>query len=159
MPATSSSLGTADVALVWVTDEMAADALLIDEDLATDRGLETACLLSIFVDRRAEDDDTPPSGDPNDRRGWWADEFAEVAGDKIGSRLWLLDRAKRGGDVAKRAEEYVKEALAWMVEDRVTSSVSVEIDMDSHPNAMLIGVAIQKPNREALSLRFAYAWS
>jgi phage gp46-like protein len=103
--ARSSALGLADLALVWGSSG-GGDVALVDSDLASDHGLTTAVLLSLFTDRRAEDDDTPPSGDDSDRRGWWADEFAEVEGDKIGSRLWLLDRSKRTADVALRAEQY-----------------------------------------------------
>lgn len=154
--ATSSALGLADLALVWSTATGSADVLMIDDDLASDRGLETAVLLSLFLDRRAETDDIPPSGDPNDRRGWWADQFAAVERDRMGSRLWLLDRSVRTNETARRAEEYVREALAWMLEDRVASAVDVVIETTA--NALLIGVELQRPGRDPLSFRFAHAW-
>src|SRR5512143_214117 len=121
--ATSSSLGLGDLALVWSVETNNADLSLIDSDVASDQGLLTAVLLSLFLDRRAEDDDIPPSGDARDRRGWWADEFLEPEGDKIGSRLWLLDRSKIVGETTKRADEYAREALAWMLSDRVVSRI------------------------------------
>ncbi|MGN6103731.1 MAG: phage GP46 family protein, partial [Kofleriaceae bacterium] len=119
-------------------------------------GLMTAVAVSLFTDRRAEIDDRPPSGDPRDRRGWWADQFAEVAGDKIGSRLWLLDRAKRTNETKLRAEEYVREALAWMLEDRVVASIDVEIEVTTKD--LLIGVGLQRPGRDPVSFRYARAW-
>jgi phage gp46-like protein len=70
MSATSSAIQLADLALTWDEQQGAADLALIDNDLASDRGLETAVLLSLFTDRRAQPDDVPPSGDPADRRGW-----------------------------------------------------------------------------------------
>jgi phage gp46-like protein len=155
--ARSSALGLADLALTWSNAIGSADLSMIDNDLASDAGLETAVLLSLFTDRRAKKDDVPPSGDPNDRRGWWADQFADIEGDLIGSRLWLLDRAKRTPETARLAEEYVREALAWMLEDRVAASIGVTIDISAR-DTMLITVTLQRPGRDAVAFRFGRAW-
>lgn len=154
--ARSSALGLADLALVWDPVTSTADLKMIYSDLASDAGLITAALLSLLLDRRAEADDTPPSGDERDRRGWWADQFAPIEGDKIGSRLWLLARSKRQADAALRAEEYAREALAWMLEDRVVSWIDVTIETTTH--ALMIGVALQRPGRDPVSFRFAHTW-
>ena len=155
--ATSSALGLADLALTWSNAAGNADLSIIDADLASDRGLETAVLLSLFTDRRAKNDDVPPSGDPDDRRGWWADQFADVEGDLFGSRLWLLDRSTLTPEVAKRAEEYVREALAWMLADLVVASIGVTIDISTR-DTMFIGVTLQRPGRDAVAFRFGRAW-
>jgi phage gp46-like protein len=152
--ATSSALQLADLALVWQRGN--ADLAILDSDLASDVGMETAVMLSLFTDRRAVDDDEPPSGDPDDRRGWWADEFSAVEGDRIGSRLWLLDRAKRIADTDLRAKEYVLEALNWMIEDGVVETLDVTVEA-SGAN-LLIAVTLQRPGREAQTLRFGHVW-
>ena len=154
--ASSSALQLADLALTWSNTTGDADLSLIDSDLASDRGLQTAVILSLFTDRRAEVDDKPPSGDDRDRRGWWADQFLEVEDDRYGSRLWLLDRAKRTRETELRAKEYVTEALAWMLEDRVVSSIDVTIETTAR--ALLIGVELQRPGRDPVSFRFAHTW-
>lgn len=154
--ATSSAIALADLALTWSNALGSADLSMIDSDLASDRGLETAVLLSLFTDRRAKDDDVPPSGDATDRRGYWADEFAAVEGDKFGSRLWLLDRSKRTNETARLAEEYSREALAWMLEDRAVSSLDVVTETTAA--ALLIGVTLHRPGKDPLSLRFAHVW-
>ncbi len=154
--AISSAQQLADLALRWNVAAGVADLLMIDSDLASDRGLETAVLLSLMLDRRAEPDDVPPSGDATDRRGWWADAFLPVEGDKIGSRLWLLDRAKRTNETALRAKEYTLEALAWMIADRVVAGIEVAIELTDR--ALLITVQLQRPGRDPLSLRYARAW-
>lgn len=156
MTATSSAIRLADLALVWDPARGAADLAMFDGDLASDPGLETAVLLSLFTDRRALADDRPPSGDPSDRRGWWADEFSAVERDLIGSRLWLLDRSKRTAETGRRAEEYVREALAWMVEDHVVAAIGVAIELAAQ--ALLIGVTLSRPERDPLAFRFALAW-
>lgn len=103
-------------------------------DLVAEGSLRTAVILSLFLDRRANDDDILPN-DSDDRRGWWADTVApmtdygigggSVSGDRIGSRLWLLSREKQLAGVLDRAQHYAEEALAWLVEDGVATAVSV----------------------------------
>lgn len=147
-----------DLRLTWSNTTGDADLSLIDydADLETDRGLRTAVLLSLFTDRRAEDDDIPPSGDANDRRGWWGDQFLEVKGDKYGSRLWLLDRSKDTNERSLRAIEYAREGLAWMIEDKVVAGVDVSIDATSRPKLLVIG--LQRPGRDPVFFRFAHTW-
>jgi phage gp46-like protein len=149
-----------DLALVWSSVTGDADLSVldvdIDMDLATDRGLMTAVLLSLFTDRRAELDDKPPSGDPTDLRGWWGDQFAATPGDRIGSRLWLLDRSKSTNETALRAKEYVREALAWMLVDRVVSSIDVTVERTSA--TLLIEIGLQRPGKDPVTFRFSHAW-
>lgn len=154
--ASSSAVQLADLALTWSNTQGSADLSMIDSDLASDRGLMTAMILSYFVDAAAETDDVPPSGDENDRRGWWADQFAEVQGDRIGSRIWLLDRSKNTNETKLRAAEYIREASAWMIEDRVVSSIDVVVDAVTP--TLLFAVDVQRPGRDPISFRFSHTW-
>lgn len=91
-------------------------------DLQSDAGLETAVILSLFLDRRALTSDTLPDA-TDDRRGWWADVLG-ASGDRIGSRLWLISRATLPNpQTLGQARAYAEEALAWMVEDGVARRV------------------------------------
>lgn len=154
MMSTSSAVELGDLAISW--DGTASDLEIIDGDLASDLGMVTAVLISLFSDRRAADDDVPPSGDVDDRRGWWADEFLVDEGDRLGSRMWLLDRGTATAETGRRAETYVREALAWMVEDRVAKAIGVVVTVER--TTMLIAVTIDRPGREPLALRFAHVW-
>lgn len=153
---TSSAIQLADLGLVWSNVTGDADVSIIDMDLASDRGLLTAAILSLFCDRRAEADDVPPSGDPNDRRGWWADQFAVVANDKFGSRLWLLDRGKRTNETVLRANEYVHEAWAWMIEDKVVSSIDLAVETTA--TGLMFAGRLNRPGKDPVSFRFAHVW-
>lgn len=113
-----------DLALEITDDGAGLDLALDGADLATESGLRSAVLVSLLTDRRAEADDEIPDG-TDDRRGWWADTWPEVEGDRIGSRLWLLGRAKHLPDTLTRAGEYAEEALAWLVEDGIATAVRV----------------------------------
>jgi phage gp46-like protein len=144
----------ADIALEWTAGSM--DMSIAGDDLASEEGLRTAVLLSLFTDRRAESDDVLPADD-GDRRGWWGDELAAVEGDLLGSRLWLLDRSTRRVDVARRAEEFVREALAWMLEDRVAKRIDVEVTTGD--NDLTLAVTIHRPQAQTTTtFRFDHVW-
>jgi phage gp46-like protein len=145
----------ADLALQWSLDAGGADLAIESDDLASDAGLRTAVLLSLFTDRRANDDDALP-GDDDDRRGWWADEFLQVEGDFMGSRLWLLARSKRTPDIVPRAEQFAREALAWLLEDRVAKTVDVTARADGV--VLYLDVTIARPTGDAAAFQFAHTW-
>lgn len=88
--------------------------------LADGEDMATAVMLSLFTDRTALPDDIPPDGGVI--RGWWADTFFTYA---LGSRLWLLWREKHTEKVRRRAEEYCREALAWLIAEDVARKVDV----------------------------------
>jgi phage gp46-like protein len=142
-----------DAALEW--KEGLLDLAIRDDDLAADEDLRTAALLSLFTDRRAEVDDELPAGD-EDRRGWWADQFASIEGDRMGSRLWLLERSKKREDIVPRAEELVREGLAWMIEDRLTNRIDVEVETGQ--DALRFAITLHRPQGDPVSFRFAHVW-
>lgn len=151
-----------DLALVWDPTIGAADLSIdpIADDLLVDEGLQTAILLSLFTDRRAELGDTLPADD-GDRRGWWGDQFAEVAGDKIGSRIWLLQRSKLTPSIVPDAEAYGVEALAWLLEDGVTESVDVVAELADVTTDGLVDllwtITVHRPDGPA-EFKFNHIW-
>lgn len=148
------------------------DWAIVGPSLADDDGLDSAVILSLFIDRRANDDDLLPD-DSTDRRGWWADAFASVPGDLIGSRLWLLAREKDMQAVVIRAREYVEEALAWLLDDGVARRVEVQtgwVDRvlgsltptrteRSASGVLGIGITIYRPDTVPAKFRFNTFWS
>lgn len=125
--------------------------------LATDDGLTTAVLLSLFTDARARPDDRLPHSD-TDRRGWWGDAWPMVSGESMGSRLWLVWPGKQTGENLQRAREYAQEALQWLVTDGIASSVEVQAS-NPRNGVLALSVKIFKPAGEALALRFESLWS
>lgn len=131
-------------------------------DFKPDDGLRTAVLISVFANRRALDSDVLPAGG-DDRRGWWGDAVPvepsrDGRPDLTGSRLWLLSREKQTAQVLTRARQYVREALAWMIEDKVAQSIEVEAAF-SRIGALGIAVAIQKPDQTLVKFKFNYTWA
>jgi phage gp46-like protein len=114
-----------DVALRWITDEARADAVVTAEDLLADDGLQSAVLLSLMCDRRADDNDVLPPGE-TERRGWWADQFSGIEGDRIGSKLWLLKRERRTRQTLLRARQYSLDSLQWMIDDKIVARIECQ---------------------------------
>jgi phage gp46-like protein len=95
-------------------------------DIAVDNGLDTAILLSLFTDRLANPDDVIPDG-TGDRRGCWMDVSYDgsQSDDRMGSRLWLLRRAKATQQTLLNAIAYTQEALDWLGVDGIAATVAL----------------------------------
>jgi phage gp46-like protein len=143
-----------DIGLTWRI--FAADFTIAANDLETDEGLETAVLVSLFTDRRAANDDSIPDG-TDDRRGSWQDSFPRVADDLAGSRLWLLGREKQQQSVLTRAVEYAREALQWMLDDRVSDRIDVTAEI-VRTGVLGLLVVIHRPQRAPAEFRYDYNW-
>lgn len=110
-----------DIATAWNVQGAYGDWATIPGDLQGGDDLETAVLISLFSDRRAEESDVIPDG-TSDRRGWWGDAGQTYP---IGSRLWLLSRAKQTPQTLNSAQGYCTEALQWLLDDGVAANINV----------------------------------
>jgi phage gp46-like protein len=132
------------------------DLVIEKNDVAVDDGLETAVLVSLFTDRRAEETDQLPDGETS-RRGSWIDAFPVVPNDHFGSRLWLLGREKQQQSVLDRARAYALEALQWLIEDKIAQKVEVTAEIVS-PGVLGLRVEISRPLGDVVKFRTNYAW-
>lgn len=146
----------ADASMVMT--ENGGAVVLSGFDLARDDGLETAVIISLFTDRRASPEQIPVELAQDDLRGYWGDISNPTPSDQTGSLLWLLAREKQLPQVLGRAQQYCREALAWMIEDLVATSVEVSAEFISQ-GWMLILVDIYRPTGSPVRYRFNYEWS
>ncbi|NCB53153.1 MAG: hypothetical protein EOM54_14955, partial [Clostridia bacterium] len=60
-----------DIQIQWNSADHRGDFLLDNTgaDLSSDKGLETAVIVSLFTDRRADGEELPPN--EKTKRGWW----------------------------------------------------------------------------------------
>jgi len=153
---------TLDALLFFDPEPLSGDIRIKLGDIERETTLRTSLLLSLFSDRRASPDELERFGD-EDPRGWWADEFAPVENDEIGSKLWLLAREKVLPETLSRARTYAQEALRWMVDDGVAATVEVEaawldsIDRRAPRGFLALGIDITKP--KGVSARYAVVWA
>jgi len=149
-----------DIKLIWDNDTQEADIDFGDEDLVRENGLESAVIMSLFTDRRAKEDDT--LDDKNDLRGWWADRLdVDANDDKIGSRIWLLERSKTTNQTIVKLKEYILEALDWMVEDGVAMKVDAEVERQGDPgnDRLAFSVTIYKIDGNNETYKFDDLWN
>ena len=147
------------------------DWQISDGDLATDGGLRTSVLLSLFTDARAAADDVLPTDAPGpvpgrpDRRGWWGDppDATDGSGDRYGSRLWLLERAPRTEQIRVLAEDYAREALQWLLDRNIAARIDVAADWRTHEGPgfdhLVMVVEITRRNGAQVSLTFDDLWT
>lgn len=91
-------------------------------NLGADDPLHRAVVISLFTWARASDSDPVDDGELH---GYWGDSFPDTAGDRIGSKLWLLRRRTLTDATVRDALSYARDALVWMTADEVVDRVDV----------------------------------
>jgi phage gp46-like protein len=128
-------------------------------DVLAPNPLGQAVLMSLLTDRLAEGPDLVITD--GDRGGWWGDSYAEPASDRIGSRLWILMQRGLTNQSATLAAEYAREALRWLLEDGVATSLDVEArrlsEGDRHGLAITVAV-IRDPSATGADPRYDDLW-
>jgi len=160
-----------DVKLIWDEVNLEADVGFANGDLIGDDTLETAAIIGLFADRRANADDKLPDPNDTDRRGWIGDFFtpdivAKVqAGlpaplaptDPWGSRLWELGREGQTQAVLDDANAFAAEGLAFFLTNNIASKVHVAARYPSR-GVLYLPVKIDAPN-PAFAGSYGYAWA
>jgi phage gp46-like protein len=136
---------------------------LVDETEA----LATAVIVALGTHRRANNDDILPNGaEDTDKRGWWADENADMIwnGWPIGSRLWLLERHKitgfeaRQGSTIARVDSYIREALQPFIQNRIVSRVDVAVAR-TELQTIVANIVLYRGPLPSIQLQYQALWT
>lgn len=139
----------ADITITWSLADGRGDwTIVAGADIDTGDDLANAILLSLFTDRPALKDDVIPDG-TTDRRGWWGDQ-------ELGSRLWLLERAKQTTETLQRARDYIAEALQWLVEDGVVARFDIEA---AWLRRSTLGARVTAFRTDGRTVALSYSWA
>lgn len=146
-----------DIRIIWDNELTVGDIRFLDGDLVRENALTTAVLMSLFTDRF---DSNEENREDDEKRGWWGDNLSEE-GDVIGSRLWLLERAKATTDTVVLVKAYILEALQWMIDDELAVSIEVTAERHGNPNGdrLFVLVVIRKQSGAAEALKWDDFWS
>lgn len=115
--------------------------------------LERLVFASLMSDARIGDDEIPTDG-TGDRRGWWGDAYS-ARPDNTGSRLWHL--MSRAGVKAREYEDAIRSALAWMVTDRLCSSVEVTVSISGNIVSAVVSMTLD--SGEVKTIPYPDLWS
>ena len=130
-----------------------ADIKVLDYKLHRDPTLENAVLISIGSDARALDSDTLPQGVKN-RRGWWG---SILLGFELGSRAWLLERAKISNNTLALYKQYILDSLQWMIDDEIVKSI--EASTVRNGNTRIDSNCImQRENKPSVYFKYYLNW-
>lgn len=141
----------ADISISWDSANRRGDWVMNGPVLATGNDMDTAILISIFTDRMAQPGDVIPDG-TDDPRGWWADDDVP-----IGSRMWLLKRAKQTTQTLQLAYDYLAESLQWMIDDGVVARFDITTQWVR--TGMLGAVIIAYSPTGTILSKGQYAWA
>jgi len=115
------------------------------------RELNDVVMISLFTDRRANSGDLPTT---EYQYGWWADT---INSRKIGSRLYLLKREKITDDLIPKVDSIVKEALQWILDDKIATEVQVST-LRSDLSTIQTQITLIRNGAEILGLEFDNIW-
>lgn len=102
------------------------DFSILNGDIETIEGFDTAIQMSFFCERRASESEIKI---PQKRRGWCGNEASEIVGFEIGSKLWLLSQARLDQVTLNKAIDFIQDANNWFVEDKYATKVAVSGEM------------------------------
>jgi len=126
------------------------DMVIENGTLKADNSLETSMLVSAYSNRRVEAEDLPPG--ITIQEGWWADQFSEVLGDLIGSRLWTLDRGKIVDETVVEMQSILIQAFEWMTEDGIADNIVVTTERNG-TNSVEGQIQVFKPDGDNIPFK------
>jgi len=143
-----------DITTTWDVLNVRGDWVMDGTQLQSGSDLATAVLISVFTDRLANPDDVIPDGS-NDPRGWTGDLGETVL---IGSRMWLLERAKQTQQTLNDAFDYLTEALQWLIDDGAVARIDIKTEW-TRPSMLGAMVVLFKQDGTELAMKFTWAWA
>jgi phage gp46-like protein len=105
-------------------------------DLVQDDGLETAILMSLFLNERATEEQVPQ---PFKRGGYL---FVNITGMQF-SHLWLVN-GRKTQDKLNLGTEYCNTALQWLIDKGYATEVNTDASFTDEE--IQLDIAISKPN-------------
>lgn len=135
-----------DIKLIADTNGIYDIGIDSDGDLTKEDSFDTSILLSLFTDARADESE---QAIPEMRRGWWGNLFEDY---EYGSKLWLLDQAKRTQSKLNQSKSYAENALNWLVDDNYAKSVNIASNFIE--NGLKLNITLERLNSKDQNLTF-----
>lgn len=137
-----------DIDIKLIADELGIyDIGIADNgDFVLDDSFDTSIIVSLFTDARADESE---QSIPERRRGWWGDLFEA---EPIGSKLWLLDQAKRTQPKLNSAKGHAQDALSWLLSDNYAKSINITSSFIT--NGLNLDIILERFNSQKENITF-----
>lgn len=146
----------ADIALFFDNKTREYDCRVANGDLIASNPLDSAVIISLMTWARADADDVDEGAD---RYGWWGDKVDPENTYSMGSKLYLLKREKITNEVLAKAEDYIREALRWMIDDGVASEINVSLERNTANFDRVDGIVTIIRGTDTRTMKFNDLWS
>lgn len=123
-----------------------------DGTLASDEGLDTYVTICLGTDARATDEER---ADISERRGYWADAYAEDPDENTGSKIWLLENETLTPATLEQLIAYADEALEIMVSDGIASRVVTTGEIRADAQGADMETLIYRPGSDS---PYTFTW-
>lgn len=119
-----------------------------DGDILTEDFFDTAIIVSVFTDRRANESEVRES---HMRRGWIGNE--DTPGIEYGSKVWLYEQARITRSTMNDIAGVVKDALQWFVDDAYAVAVQNPV-VTLVSGGLRLEVKLERPNSKVVKRYF-----
>jgi len=143
-----------DVFIEYNTEKKFFDIELSDngKDLKAAVNLRNAVGICLFCERRTDSDDLFPN-----MAGYAGDALNDLGETNLGNKIWQYLRGKTIDRFLPQIEQDCEEALQWLIDDFIASSVNVTATYDGETKQRLrFEVEIVRLTGE--NLQYAYVW-
>ena len=101
-------------------------------DILTDEFFDTAILMSLFCEKRANEREVR---EPERRRGWIGNE--STPGFEIGSKIWLYEQGRINKSTLNGIKTSAENGIQWMLDEEVLSSFEASTSLNENTNIIL----------------------
>lgn len=120
-----------------LVDNKYYDISFTNGDFTLTNGLDTALLMSVYGEKRANSSEVPVQ---YLQRGWWGNLFNDVENYEVGSKLWLLYQARRNQDTLNRGITYLNDGFKWLLQDTFIDRVEVTGEITNNGITFLVSL-------------------
>lgn len=119
-------------------------------DFIIDDSLETALIVSILSDRRA---DNSQVSQREFRRGWIGDLVTTLPGFKLGSHIWLSEQARITQETLTTIQDSAEKSLDWMLSAGLIIEVKAKASITTKSSILLL-ITVTSPNESISAIAF-----
>lgn len=94
----------------------------VNGDYTKTAGFDTAIQMSFMCERRADESEV---SQPQRRRGWWGNEINGFDNFEYGSKLWLLEQARKTVETLNNSIKYSQDCTQWFIDEDKVDTINV----------------------------------